>query len=289
MGRGLRVFLLLAIGGGAGFLLWKHGPIPQPESYHAFADTRTLWRVPNGANVLSNVFFLLIGWLGLAFLTRGPTRDPDGPFRPGAHTAFESLRERPAYVLFFFGVMLTAAGSSYYHLKPSTTRLFWDRLPMAIAFTSLFAAVIAERISVYWSRMLLIPLVFVGIGSVVHWRLSEQEGHGDLRVYLFVQLFPMVALPLIMLLFRARYSRGSELFVVVVLYGVAKAFEQLDAGIWALTQHQVSGHTLKHILAAFATYFVLDMLKKRGRAALSVSQSIAVVAGLDPPSSSRRW
>ncbi len=36
---------------------------------------------------------ILVGWLGLAFLRRGPTRDPDGPYRPGAHTAFESMRD----------------------------------------------------------------------------------------------------------------------------------------------------------------------------------------------------
>ena len=41
-----------------------------------------------------------------------------------------------------------------------------------------------------------VAAVFVGIGSVVMWRLSEQQGHGDLRVYLFVQLYPMAAVPL---------------------------------------------------------------------------------------------
>ena len=278
MGKGLRVALLVSVALVAGVLLWGHGPIAQPESYHHFADTRTLYRIPNALDVLSNVPFLLVGWAGLAFLRRGPTRDPDGPFRPGAHTAFESLRERPAYVLFFAGVLLTAFGSAWYHLRPSNARLFWDRLPMSIAFMALFAAMIAERISIYWSRMLLLPLVFSGVASVVLWRVSEDRGAGDLRFYLFVQLFPMAALPLMMLLFRPRYSRGAELFVVMLVYAGAKALEHFDATVWALTSRTVSGHTLKHLCAALATWLVLDMLKKRGRAIVPFEEVLAAHA-----------
>lgn len=278
MGKGLRVALLVVVALVAGGLLWRHGPIPQPEDYHQFADARTLWRIPNALNVLSNVFFFLVGWAGLAFLRRGPTRDPDGPFRPGAHTAFESLRERPAYVLFFAGVLLTAFGSAWYHLKPSTSRLFWDRLPMAIAFMALFAAMLAERISIYWSRMLLLPFVFSGAASVVIWRISEDKGAGDLRFYLFVQLFPMAALPLMMLLFRPRYSRGIELFLVMLVYAGAKALEHFDAKVWELTSRAVGGHALKHVVAAFASWLILDMLKKRGRAIVPFDEVLSAHA-----------
>jgi hypothetical protein len=274
MSMALRVLVLLIVALVVAGLLWRHGPIPQPVGYHHFADTRTLLGIPNALDVLSNAPFFLVGWAGLAFLRRGPTRDPDGPFRPGAHTAFESLRERPAYVLFFVGVLLTAFGSAWYHLRPSTPRLFWDRLPMAIAFTALFAAMIAERISVYWSRMLLLPLVFGGVASVVLWRISEDRGVGDLRFYLFMQLFPMLALPLMMLLFRPRYSRSVELFVVLLVYTGAKALEHYDAKVWELTSHTVGGHSLKHVVAAFAAWLVLDMLKKRGHAPPSLHEML---------------
>ena len=285
--KGLRVALLVVVAVGVGLALWRHGPIPQPEAHHQFADQRTLQRIPNALNVLSNLPFFLVGWLGLSFLRRGPTRDPDGPFRPGAHTAFESLRERPAYVLFFGGVLLTTFGSGFYHLRPSTSRLFWDRLPMALGFTAFFAAMIAERISIYWSRMLLLPLVFAGIASVVMWRISEDQGRGDLRFYLFVQLFPMVALPLMMLLFKPRYSRGFEIFVVVVVYGGAKLLEHFDQQVWDATSHAVSGHTLKHLAAALAGYVVLDMLKKRGRPKLGIAEAIAAQSEEGAPPSVR--
>ncbi|MBX3199532.1 MAG: hypothetical protein KF894_15465 [Labilithrix sp.] len=281
MGKRLRVTVVVVVAAVAAVFLWRQGPIAQADGYHRFADTRTLGGIPNALNVLSNVPFLLVGWAGLSFLRRGPTRDPDGPYRPGAHTAFESLRERPAYVLFFTGVLLTAFGSGWYHLAPSTARLFWDRLPMTIAFTALFAAMIAERVSVYWSRMLLLPFVFMGIASVVVWRVSEERGAGDLRLYLFVQLFPMLALPLLMLLFRPRYSRGAELFVVVLVYAGAKALEHFDEKIWEATSRIVGGHALKHVVAALGIWLVLDMLKKRGRAPLRLEEALAVHADDD--------
>jgi hypothetical protein len=261
-----KILLLLLVAAGAGVYLFTHAPIPQPEGYHAFADTRTWQRIPNAWNVLSNIPFALVGLFGLRFLGRGPTLDPDASFRPGAHTAFDSYRERPAYVIFFAGVFLTAFGSGFYHLAPSTPRLFWDRLPMAIAFMSLFATVIAERISIYWSRNLLLPLVAAGVASVVMWRISEQNGAGDLRAYVFVQAFPMIALPLMMLLFRSRYTHGWMLLVVVLFYGGAKALEHFDAKVFDATGRQVSGHSLKHVVAAIACYVVVMMLKRRGLA-----------------------
>src|SRR5688572_31083142 len=88
--------------------------IPQWPSYHAFVDTRPVGPVPNGWNVLSNLAFLLVGWMGLRFLARGPEdKKPEGRPQTGAHTAFATYRERPAYVIFFAGILLTAFGSAY--------------------------------------------------------------------------------------------------------------------------------------------------------------------------------
>jgi hypothetical protein len=261
---GLALLAALAIAGGVALALSP--PIPQPAAYHAFADARALGGIPNAWNVLSNVPFAIVGWLGLAFLARGPKRAVDPKPRAGAHTAFISYRERPAYVLFFAGVLLTAFGSAFYHLAPSTPRLFWDRLPMSVAFMALFATVIAERVDVYWSRALLLPLVFGGIASVVVWKLSEDRGAGDLRPYVFVQALPMIALPLLMFLCPARYTRSKELALVVVLYAAAKALEHFDARVWEALDHRVSGHSLKHVVAACACWAVLDMLKRRSPA-----------------------
>ena len=44
-----------------------------------------------------------------------------------------------AIVIYFSGVALVALGSAYYHEDPENETLFWDRLPMTIAFMALFA------------------------------------------------------------------------------------------------------------------------------------------------------
>ena len=62
MGKGLGAIVLVFLGGALAFALYAHGPIPQPASYHAFADTRTLHRIPNALNVLSNVVFLVVAY-----------------------------------------------------------------------------------------------------------------------------------------------------------------------------------------------------------------------------------
>jgi hypothetical protein len=240
------------VGGGLLFLLY--GRLPQSPDYHHFADQRTLLGVPHLLNVLSNAPFLLVGVLGLVFVLR------DSPQR---HKAFIEAAERWPYVVFFAGVGLTAFGSSYYHLDPGNARLVWDRLPMGLAFMALFDAILGERVSLRAGRWLLGPLLAAGLGSVLYWHATETAGHGDLRPYYLVQFYPVLAIPLMLLLFPPRYTRGGDLVVAVAWYAAAKAFELLDVPVYNLLGHVVSGHTIKHLLAAASAYWVLRMLQAR--------------------------
>jgi hypothetical protein len=54
-------------------------------------------------------------------------------------------RDAPTTVL-FAGIFLTGFGSSYYHLDPNDSTLFWDRLPMTICFAAILSAVVEERV-----------------------------------------------------------------------------------------------------------------------------------------------
>ena len=54
-------------------------------------------------------------------------------------------RERWPYALFFTSLVAVGAGSTHYHLAPDNETLFWDRLPMSVAFNSLFGTVLIER------------------------------------------------------------------------------------------------------------------------------------------------
>ena len=225
--------------------------IPQPQAYHNFADQRSFLRVPNFADVVSNVAFAVFGLWGLAFWLRSNS-DPNH---------FVDRRERWPYLVIFIGVLLTAFGSAYYHLEPSNARLVWDRLPMTIAFMAVVAAMITERINVRAGLWLLPVLVLVGMSSVLQWYLSELRGAGDLRFYATVQAYSVLFL-LIVLLLPPRYTRSSDLALVAGFYVLAKVLETLDKPIFELG-HIVSGHTLKHLAAATAGYWILRMLQKR--------------------------
>ena len=230
-------------------------PIPQVQSYNDFADQRILLGIPNLLDVASNALFLFVGILGLAFVWRhGATS--------GGSTCID-LSEKWPYLFFFLGAALTCFGSGYYHLLPNDDRLMWDRLPMTVGFVSFFAANIAERINVKLGMRLLLPLIAMGIGSVLYWHHSElRTTGGDLRWYIEVQYYPILAILLLAFLFPSKYTHSARIFGVVGLYALSKVFELLDGSIFALG-HVVSGHTLKHLAAALAVYSVLRALQVR--------------------------
>jgi hypothetical protein len=231
-------------------------PIPQHQSYHGFADDRTMLGVPNFLNVASNLPFVVVGGLGLGLLLRHDAVGPDGPILDRA--------ERWPLLVLFAGVLLTGFGSSYYHLAPSNGRLVWDRLPMTVAFMGFFASMIGERIGVRAGARLLGPLVWLGIAGVLTWHLGEQRGVGDLRLYGLVQFYPLLTIPLLIYLFPARYTRAGDVFVALGWYLLAKGLEVgfVDHGLFAAGR-LVSGHTLKHLAAALGAYWLFRMVRYR--------------------------
>ena len=216
-------------------------PIAQRAAYHDFADQRFLLGVPNLLDVASNIAFLIAGALGIA-LCAG-RRPP---------------RQVASWTVFFIATVLTGFGSAYYHLAPNDAALVWDRLPMALAFTALFVALVDEHAGAALERFLLVPALAVGASSVLWWRWS-----GDLRFYMWVQFAPLLGILLVLALFPARHAHRRFILYGLVLYGLAKAAELGDKAIFALTAHVVSGHTLKHLLAAGAILALLVMLRRR--------------------------
>jgi hypothetical protein len=250
-----RALPIVAIGLGAFAILFVAGPMPQAKSYHHFKDDRMMLGVPNALNVLSNMPFLLVGVWGLWYLLIGSGSQPGRAWREPA--------ERWAFVLMFLGVALTGFGSTYYHLQPANDRLVWDRLPMALGFMGLIVAMMAERISTQLAGFLLLPLAVIGIGSVLQWNWTERHDRGDLRLYFFVQGYSLFFVLVTPLLFPPRYTRTADWYVGLGWYLLAKACESLDGPIYSITAGIVSGHTLKHLLGAVSTYWLLRMLMLR--------------------------
>jgi len=211
-------------------------PYPQPQAYHAFADTRTLFGVANFWNVATNATFLVPGIAGLWILRSG---DHPG-IVPGLF---------PAYHILFSGVLLTAFGSGWFHLAPDNDTLFWDRLPMTIAFMSLVAIIVGEHVSEGLGRRLLWPLLAIGAASVFYWDYSESQQAGDLRLYGLVQFLPMLLIPAILLMYPSVFDQTRFIWLVFLLYALAKLFEQLDTTLYGFGEI-ISGHSIKHLCAA---------------------------------------
>jgi hypothetical protein len=167
------------------------------------------------------------------------------------------------YIVFFIGVMLIGFASAYYHLAPDHARLSWDRGAMALAMMAWFSAILGERLNVALARKLLPFLIAAGLSSVAWWLWSETEGQGDLRPYLLMQAAPMLLIPLLLWRSLPRYSRSRDIMVVIGLYGLALLLDYGDKVVFSATAGMVSGHTLKHVVAALAVLAVVRHLKMR--------------------------
>ena len=247
----LRVILLALVSAAALGGYWlTHPPHPQPLEYHHFADQRLFLGVPHALNVLSNLPFIAVGLLGLWYMADPASR------RPGA---FLEPSERWPYWVYFVGLFLTGVGSSYYHANPCNETLTWDRMPLTITFMGLFTGILAERVHPACARWLLAPLVVLGVGSVIYWDTTERIGAGDLRFYFAVQFFPLIVVPMLLLLYPPRYTHAGDLVASLLCYVLAKLLELLDGNVYS-AGGLVSGHTLKHLVAGLAAGFVLLML-----------------------------
>jgi len=224
------------------YLLLVHGaPIPQDPGYHLFADARTCLGLPNFGNVVSNLLFLVVGAAGALWCHRNA-----------------GMSARLSWTVFFLGVALVFFGSGYYHRAPDDDSLVWDRLPMTVAFMGLLTALLAEHLSDKLERALLVVTVAIGIASVLLWRQTD-----DLRVYIWVQLAPLLVIPFMIAVFPGRFTHRHYLLYGVGFYALAKVAEYYDRETFALTSSLLSGHALKHLLAALAPFCVYLMLRRR--------------------------
>jgi hypothetical protein len=242
-----RPHLLLALALAMVLAIAAQPAIHQPLAYHHFADTRTLFGVPNFWNVASNLPFLLVGLAGLAWLRRH-----------GDHVEAEL---RAAWWVLCAGVALVAVGSGAYHWAPSNASLVGDRLPMTLAFMAFAAIVLGEHISLRAARLALWPLLLAGVASVLYWRATD-----DQRPYALVQFLPVLLIPLVLVLYPLP-GRGA-VWTALGCYVLAKLLEAFDVAIYDMLGHAISGHSIKHVAAAGAMAALLA--GRRGRASDSI-------------------
>jgi len=217
-------------------------PIAQDVNYHNFIDSRTIFNIPNFNNVISNVGFILLSCIGFFKLT---------------------ISNKKSNLLYFLlgGILLTGIGSAYYHWNPNNTTLVFDRLPMVLVFMTFFTFVIVNYINQINYKIYFTLLLGTGILSVLYWSYSESIGMGDLRPYILVQFLPLLLIPIILLLFKQNNNNNNNnntyyIIPVLAFYILAKLTEHFDELIYTTSSKIISGHSIKHYLAAIAAYYI---------------------------------
>ena len=210
--------------------------IPQPQSYHDFADQNLLCSIPHFWNVVSNLPFVVVALLALRRLKR---------YRVENHTS---------WVVFSVGVFLVGIGSSYYHWSPNNETLVWDRMPMTIGFMAAFCAIASEVLGPKMARLMW-PFVLVGIASVCVWWAID-----DLRFYAWVQFYPLIALAILLAVAKKQIRSPGRIVWALAFYIAAKVFENWDLAIYDALGQLMSGHAIKHVLAAMGTWELVKRL-----------------------------
>jgi len=232
-----KLALLISVATTCVLLVFMMSPIAQDTNYHNFIDNTTCLNISNFNNVISNLGFIILGVYGLIY-------------------NMKKIADNALVLILLLGLLLTGIGSGYYHWEPNNFTLVFDRLPMVIVFMSFFIFIISTYIS---KKHLLIYgsiLMLMGFGSVLYWSYTESFNEGDLRPYILVQFLPMVLIPLILIIFKNKKNKSFYIFPVFGCYLLAKLFEYFDKEVFTFTNEIISGHTLKHIISAIATYYI---------------------------------
>lgn len=229
------------------------GPfVAQPGHLHEFADQRSWWGIACTMDVLSNLPFALLGLLGLVCLVLHKRQIP--------------LAQRGLAALFFVGLIVTAAASSWYHWQADDAGLAIDRLGMVVAFAGLLGLAASDRISSRAGVALALAVLVMGPLSVAVW-----YGSGSVLAWAALQFGGMALVLWLACLKPLPGALAVRWGWVIMIYVIAKLFEQADEAVYALSSQLVSGHSIKHVVASFAALpvivAILDLEKNRAESA----------------------
>lgn len=225
----------------ASFMLFSP-VIVQPQEYYVFADNNMAFGLPHFGDFLSNISFLLVAiYMVFSF--------------PSSAVALKEKYSQSTLILpiIMLGSFMVGFGSSIFHLNPTETSLILDRFPMTIVFTVVFFDLLFSlKVIEHKNPLRVIMLaIFAAIMSLLYWKISIMLGVEDLRPYVFVQFFPMLSLLFLTVFFYKKHDLRL-IFLMFVLYVLAKIFEFYDAAIFELFGTYLSGHNIKHVLSGLA-------------------------------------
>lgn len=243
----LSLWLLALLGGpllsdAVGLSLNAHGHVHLYAHGHPFVDARQWRNIPNTLDVCSNLPLVVVGAWGL-----GVWRGRSLP-----------KHSRRATGVFFAGLLFSGLGSAWYHWAPDASGLVWDRLGMAVAFAGALSLAVAERLGQAAAARALLVLLPVGaLSAAWPWLM------GDVLPWAVLQFGGMAAIVVLALRRAVPEAIGVRLGALIGLYALAKALELGDAVVFDATAQIVSGHSLKHVVAALAAWPVWRALVRQ--------------------------
>jgi len=241
-------FVLIVLFVVSAAILYLLDPIAQDFAYHKFSDCRSFFGINHFMDVISNFPFVVIGLLGIRLANK-------------AYRKKTMIFFLMTFIL-FSGVFFTGLGSAFYHYDPNNFSLIFDRLPMTLVFTPFFATIIYDYVDRRIGTVVFYSFITLGIYSIFYWYYTELIGLGDLRLYAFVQFFPVVTVPLILLFYKNEHLYSTQIWLVFGAYTIAKICEHFDGYIFDFLG-VISGHTIKHLFSALAVYFIYTIYQKR--------------------------
>lgn len=225
-------------------ILWQYLPSSDKDSYFLFADNLTRFGINNCSDVLSNLGFLVASIYGL-FILKSSNKIP--------------ISYKTPLITIIVGAFLTCFGSAYFHNNPNSDTLFWDRMPMTIGFSGVVILMLMDRL--HYHKLVIplsIVLVMTGLLTVFGWHTKIFT----LRPYLIVQYGCLIFTFLTLLLTKPSYIKTGTMLFALSFYVLAKLTEKYDILIFNITSNAISGHTIKHLLAAVAIFLILHQFKK---------------------------
>ncbi len=218
-------------------------PVLRGPAFHHYADARWLLGLPHAGDVLSNLPFVWVGIAGLIAARRAVGLP------------------RGLVALFFAGILGIGLGSGAYHVHPTDATLVFDWLPIVIAVAFLVALVASDRVDRSLGRIAAVVLPTAGLVSVMWWWAGGGTDGGDMRFYATLQLLFIAMVPVMVLLYPKGRLPRADLLCGMVCFVLARLVNTRDASILDSTT-LVSGHTVKHLMAGLAAWFVLRAVRR---------------------------
>ncbi|MDO4794643.1 MAG: hypothetical protein Q4A28_01695 [Brachymonas sp.] len=221
--------------------------------------------------MLSNAAFALAGW---TLLWQG---------RRYVRSGVAHKRVLPALYVAGWGLILTAVCSGVYHLQPDARGLVLDRLGMSVAFAGVLGLLVADR----FAPVRVLPAMIVALLLGVACTLGDFL-HDNTMPWVLFQLGLLGLMLLAPWITRGPGAQAAQgqapqavlgvaWWQVLLFYALAKVCEMGDHAFWQLTGEIISGHSLKHMVAAAAVWPVLQALQARLKDAKAATEQTSKI------------